>query len=239
MTKDPTNQYQPQLNTVPRGDRDDGLWEDRCSGKLAEFSGIWSYRNLREQGVLKAPDTAGSGWSRYWDSSAQVPWLFNPASSTFISFEDQKSIAAKVSLATAKGLAGIAVWDTTLDFNDELISEIRKGEGLRQLPRKPPATSQTTTSPPLHIDAFIWPAKSTSSASPAATVSSQSTDNSNNGRPVIGTKCGSGESLKCMDENHRSQAFAVCASGIWVLQQCGAGTACVQSGASIYCDYHK
>ncbi|KAJ1939643.1 hypothetical protein EC988_007258, partial [Linderina pennispora] len=192
MTRDSTNQYQPQLSSIPRGDKDDGLWEDKCSGNPAGFSGIWSYKNLREQGVLKAPDAASNGWNRYWDDRAQVPWLFSTTTNAFISYDDMKSVAAKVSLAVAKGLGGIMVWDITMDYQDELIGEIRKGVGLKPLPRKGPVPSQAIALPPLHVDTFVWPAGPTQSTAPVTNPPPQgggnggNSNNSNGSRPTIG-----------------------------------------------------
>ncbi|KAJ2887987.1 hypothetical protein IWW38_005026, partial [Coemansia aciculifera] len=121
MSAQPWNVYQAQEgNAVPRGDNDDGLWADRCTGKPASYSGMWSYGNLRRQNVLGGPEAAQSPWLRYWDSVSLTPWLFNPGSKTFISYDDPDSISAKVSHVVGKGLRGVTVYDITMDYNNEL-----------------------------------------------------------------------------------------------------------------------
>ncbi|KAJ2831420.1 hypothetical protein GGI24_001576 [Coemansia furcata] len=96
MSMQPWNVYQTPEEGVPRGDNDDGLWADRCTGKAPSYSGVWSYGNLRKQNVLQSTDTAVSPWQRYWDSVSLTPWLFNPSTKMFISYDDQSSISAKV-----------------------------------------------------------------------------------------------------------------------------------------------
>ncbi|KAJ1986126.1 hypothetical protein EDC05_006411 [Coemansia umbellata] len=96
MSAEAWNLYQPHEEAVPRGDDDDGLWADKCSNKPPSYSGIWSYNNLRRQHVLNSPEAAESPWRRYWDSISLTPWVFNPVSKTFISYDDQASIRAKL-----------------------------------------------------------------------------------------------------------------------------------------------
>ncbi|KAJ2438385.1 hypothetical protein GGF42_008313, partial [Coemansia sp. RSA 2424] len=122
MSAQPWNVYQAQEGAVPRGDNDDGLWADRCTGRPASYSGVWSYGNLRKQNVLQAPEAAQSPWQRYWDSVSLTPWLFNPDSKTFISYDDQSSISAKVSHVIGKGLRGVTIYDITMDYNNELMN---------------------------------------------------------------------------------------------------------------------
>ncbi|KAJ2559050.1 hypothetical protein EV175_000510 [Coemansia sp. RSA 1933] len=121
MTKDPTNQYQPQSSTVPLGDSEDASWYDACAGTTAN-SGTWQWKNLRGQGVLTSPDTAASPWVRQWDSVSQTPWLFNPSTKQFISYDDPTSLKIKVDYAASKGLAGTMIWSENMDYNNELIS---------------------------------------------------------------------------------------------------------------------
>jgi chitinase len=53
------------------------------------------------------------GWTRYWDSTAQVPYLKNESS--VITYDDSLSIAFKCQYAKAKGLAGIMIWELSQD----------------------------------------------------------------------------------------------------------------------------
>lgn len=57
----------------------------------------------------------GSGFVRHWDSVSDVPWLYNPATRTFVSYEDPQSLALKCRYLHAHHLAGAMVWDLEND----------------------------------------------------------------------------------------------------------------------------
>jgi chitinase len=70
--------------------------------------------------------SAGSGYTRYWDPVARVPWLYNPHPGSqvdgipivpghFISYEDAQSIAAKTDYAMANRLDGVMIWELSGD----------------------------------------------------------------------------------------------------------------------------
>lgn len=125
MTQDPDNQYQPQASVVPLGDQEDAPWYDTCAGSTAN-SGTWQWKHLLDQGVLSSPTTANAPWVRQWDSKSQTPWVFNPQTSIFISYDDPQSLKIKVDYAASKGLAGGMVWSLNMDSSDnELISVLR------------------------------------------------------------------------------------------------------------------
>ncbi|KAJ2367098.1 hypothetical protein IW150_005762, partial [Coemansia sp. RSA 2607] len=148
MSAQPWNVYQPLESTVPRGDNDDGLWADRCTNKPASYSGIWSYKNLRTQGLLKSTDTALNPWQRYWDSVSLTPWLFNPESKIYISYDDPSSLTAKANYALSKNLGGVTIYDATMDINNELlvaITDILKPDAPLLISASLNGTEQATT----------------------------------------------------------------------------------------------
>ncbi|KAJ1792767.1 hypothetical protein IW139_003859 [Coemansia sp. RSA 353] len=120
MTKDPKNQYQSQQSTVPLGDSEDASWYDACAGSTAN-SGTWQWKHLRDQGLLTSPTTAAAPWVRQWDDVSQTPWLFNPNTKQFISYDDTESIKIKLDYAASKGLAGSMIWSANMDYNNELL----------------------------------------------------------------------------------------------------------------------
>ncbi|KAJ2059872.1 hypothetical protein GGI17_004145 [Coemansia sp. S146] len=124
MTKDPANQYQPQSQLVPLGDSEDAPWYDVCAGSTAN-SGVWQWKHLRDQGVLTSPATAAAPWVRQWDSVSQTPWLFNPSTKQFISYDDPQSLQIKIDYAASKGLAGAMIWSVNMDYNNELLEVVR------------------------------------------------------------------------------------------------------------------
>lgn len=53
----------------------------------------------------------------HWDHEAQVPWLRSrPPLNTFVSFEDENSVARKGRFILQEGLAGAIIWDLTGDY---------------------------------------------------------------------------------------------------------------------------
>ncbi|KAF7728584.1 hypothetical protein EC973_005810 [Apophysomyces ossiformis] len=114
------SQYQPQdAGKPPQGDSLDGWWQDQyCSSDWSSHSGVWRYGHLRSQGVLTSPTTAAAPWVRTWDNITQTPWLFNPQTNDFISYDDPKSIGIKVDHALCQDLGGVMVWSVDEDTTD-------------------------------------------------------------------------------------------------------------------------
>ena len=61
------------------------------------------------------------GFTRYWDSASQVPYLYNASEHQFVSYEDAESAAAKARYAKAKGLQGVMFWSELNDPSGELL----------------------------------------------------------------------------------------------------------------------
>ncbi|KJZ76818.1 hypothetical protein HIM_03695 [Hirsutella minnesotensis 3608] len=126
MMQDTDNQYQPQSNTVPLGDKEDAPWYDACAGSTAN-SGTWQWKHLRSQGILDSPTTAVEPWVRKWDAISQTPWLFNRQTRIYISYDDPWSLQAKVDHGLSRGLAGAMVWSANMDGTEqELLEVVRK-----------------------------------------------------------------------------------------------------------------
>jgi chitinase len=56
-----------------------------------------------------------AGWAYVWDALSQVPYLTNQATPAMITFDDSLSIAGKCDYAKTNGLAGVMIWEITLD----------------------------------------------------------------------------------------------------------------------------
>jgi chitinase len=68
----------------------------------------------------------GSGFTRYWDDQAKVPWLFD--GTTFWSYEDPVSLKHKTKYVRLNGLGGVMFWELSGDTPDgELITAIHDG----------------------------------------------------------------------------------------------------------------
>jgi chitinase len=76
---------------------------------------------------LKADFINRNGFVRYWDATAQAPWLWNAKTRHFISYDDPQSIAAKAAYVKAQHLGGIMYWEQSLDPSDELLDAMWQG----------------------------------------------------------------------------------------------------------------
>ncbi len=52
----------------------------------------------------------GHGFTRYWDATSKVPYLFNDEKRIFVSYEDPESLNAKCEYVRTHNLAGIMFW---------------------------------------------------------------------------------------------------------------------------------
>ncbi|KAI7830368.1 chitinase [Gamsiella multidivaricata] len=119
----------PFHKKVPAGDRDDGLWTDPCE-KVAAYSGVWKFKNMREQGLIGQDGQARSPWVRKFDPETRTPWLFNPETKQFISYDDKESLKLKVDYAKQKDLGGVMLWALNQDSTDfellDVLQEVRR-----------------------------------------------------------------------------------------------------------------
>jgi chitinase len=48
---------------------------------------------------------------RHWESSAQVPWLYDSTTGTWVSYDDPESVAAKARYVREHRLGGVVIWE--------------------------------------------------------------------------------------------------------------------------------
>jgi chitinase len=70
------------------------------------------------------------GFTRYWDATASVPYLYNPDKQIFVSYEDPESLAAKGKYVLTHKLGGIMFWDYEGDPSGTLLKAVR--DSLRE-----------------------------------------------------------------------------------------------------------
>lgn len=84
-----------------------------------------------EGGTFEYGDIAANyldTYARFWDETAQVPWLYNADTGIMIVYEDPESIALKASYVREHGLGGIMFWELSLDSDDAaLLSAVYEG----------------------------------------------------------------------------------------------------------------
>ena len=67
----------------------------------------------------------GQGYTRYWDNAAQVPWLYNPNTGIWISYDDAESIEIKSDYIVSQNLGGAMYWELSSDTQDaELLTKV-------------------------------------------------------------------------------------------------------------------
>jgi chitinase len=67
---------------------------------------------------------AKSGFTRYWDPVSSVPYLYDPAKQTFVSYEDSESLALKGEYVLDHRLGGIMFWDYESDPSGRLLAAV-------------------------------------------------------------------------------------------------------------------
>ena len=63
-------------------------------------------------------------YTYYYDEQAQVPYLLSNDKSTFISFDDPRSISAKCEYVIKNNCAGVMYWENGCDTTGDLIKAI-------------------------------------------------------------------------------------------------------------------
>ncbi|OMD17805.1 glycosyl hydrolase family 18 protein [Paenibacillus odorifer] len=118
-------QYQVSAGISPTG-----TWE----------KGSYDFYDLEANYINK------NGYTRYWNDTSKVPYLYNPTNQTFISYDDVESFGHKISYLKSKGLAGAMFWETSGDRNKTLTNKLNAdlGGGVVQ-PTPTPSTSPTPT----------------------------------------------------------------------------------------------
>jgi chitinase len=67
-----------------------------------------------------------NGYKSHWDRHAKAPYLFNPATKVFITYDDERSIKLKTKYIKKNKLAGIFFWEYFNDQDENLLNVIDK-----------------------------------------------------------------------------------------------------------------
>lgn len=89
------------------------------NGLYQTNKGVWKgwaqYGNIREKYENKG------GFKRYWDDTAEAPYLYNAKDSLFISYDDAESLTLKTKYVEDMSLGGIMFWQLTNDSKDYVL----------------------------------------------------------------------------------------------------------------------
>jgi chitinase len=75
----------------------------------AEFQKFVTMKELRKN------YTDGRGYITYWDPEAKAAYKYNDRKKIYLTYDDERSVAAKVKYVKEKGLNGIFFWELRLD----------------------------------------------------------------------------------------------------------------------------
>ncbi|KAJ2514860.1 hypothetical protein H4217_005519 [Coemansia sp. RSA 1939] len=267
MTKNAKNMYQAQEKGVlPQADKEDIKSKDPCTN-VTSFSGIWQWKHLRDQGVLTETEKAASPWVRTWDDTTKTPWLFNPKTKMFVSYDDPKSLTAKVDYAKSKGLAGSMVWAMYMDYKGELLDTVIKAWGGATGKSNSDSLDDIVNIETVSCDPFDdenddgeeeekkcgasgaetdddddKEEKCSEAKSDAEDDDDDCSSSLDDGSDSSGTSPVKGQ--KCTEAFYYKcgktgvdTAYYICLYGTWVEMACAAGTVCVQNGKIISCGW--
>ncbi|CAF1533074.1 unnamed protein product [Rotaria magnacalcarata] len=122
---------QPASSQLPMG-----TWEN----------GIFDYDHLKKSFLPT--------YTRYWDDASKVPFLFNPSTGIWISYDDLESISLKNNYIKQEQLGGAMFWELSGDRSAELVgatfAALTNGQTLPPGTNPPtgPTPSTTRTSTP-------------------------------------------------------------------------------------------
>lgn len=71
----------------------------------------------------------GHGFTRYWDETSKVPYLYNPQQQIFVSYEDAESLKLKCQYVRSQKLGGIMFWEYFGDSGGKLLQTIHSELG--------------------------------------------------------------------------------------------------------------
>jgi chitinase len=105
------------------GTTDHGLFQP-FSGAASESSwgeaGMFDFKDLHD-GTCGHRYINHGGYTRYYDEISGVPYLYNPTSNVFISYDDEQSIALKAAYVRDQNLAGVMYWSADADTDNFLL----------------------------------------------------------------------------------------------------------------------
>lgn len=123
-----------------------------------------------------------NGYTRYWNNTSKVPYLYNPSTQTYISYDDAESIGYKAGYLKSKGLAGAMFWETSGDRNRTLTNKLfaELGGGVvtptpTGTPTPTPTATPTSTPTPAPTATPTATPKPTATPTPTATVTPTAT----------------------------------------------------------------
>lgn len=106
-----------------------GLPPEKLVIGAAFYARVWEKVNNTANGLYQAGTfksgvdykqfddqlSTANGWVYYWDDTAKAPYSYNAAQQLFATYDDDRSLKAKVDYAKRYGLGGIMFWELMND----------------------------------------------------------------------------------------------------------------------------
>ena len=105
-----------------------GTWDNASTGA----TGMFDYADIAANYVNQP------GIDSYRDTDAGVPWLHEPASGWFLSYDDPASLALKKQYVLANGLGGVMIWEMSADLDDQLLDAVIASTPVAAVPALSP-----------------------------------------------------------------------------------------------------
>jgi len=104
-------------------------WRGVKEGNFPDTPGLFQsrtafYNTISWSDIKKSYLKSGSGYTRYWDSVAQAPFLYN--GDRWVSYTDHDQITALAAYVKGKNLGGSFVWEYGHDMDAELLQTLAK-----------------------------------------------------------------------------------------------------------------
>jgi chitinase len=117
----------PAFNTwtVPAGE----AAPTECGASVAQDK-QFTFSELIDHGYLTANGTVAAGYASTFDDCSQTPFLYDDKQTTYVSYDDARSFAAKGTFLRSAGLRGFAIWEASGDRDDILLDAIRAAAAM-------------------------------------------------------------------------------------------------------------
>jgi chitinase len=101
-------------------------WELQTAENNGLYQPVKSFSRGGGFDYLKDSLENKNGFTKYWDDEAKAPYLFNPNSKMFITYDDERSIKEKCAYIKKHGLGGAMFWEYNDDKKEYLLDVIAK-----------------------------------------------------------------------------------------------------------------
>ncbi len=114
--------YSRKWTNIPAGDAF-GLGQ-RCDDPTDKESGLFGpgYAKLADEYIDK------NGYTAHFDEACGAPYLYNEEKRVFLSYDDERSVAAKVTYAKESDLYGVMYWEHSSDGSRKLMNAMGKAK---------------------------------------------------------------------------------------------------------------